>query len=254
MVDHPPSESAAPPGGRDFGDGAVEAAPIVASVVLYGVLFGTLAAQAGLSPLEVAAMSGLVFSGAAQFVAVELWSDPVAIGTLTLAALLVGMRHTLMSAALAPALARTSSRRAHVALFFMVDEGWALSMRRVAAGRFSLVFYAGLCVPLYLGWLASTVAGALLGGLVVDPTRFGLDVVFTAVFIVLIVGLWRGRGDLLPWAVSAVAAVVCNALLPGTWYIFVGGVAGVVTAIATWRPDHGSRPGHGARPVREPRP
>ncbi len=236
MADHSQNAAAAPTA-ADFIAGSVQAAPIVVSVLLYGALFGALAAQAGLSPLEVALMSGLVFTGAAQFVAIELWSNPVAIGTVTVATLLVGMRHTLMSAALAPALARTSSGRAHASLFFMVDEAWALSMRRVAEGRFNLGFYAGLCGSLYVAWLTSTTTGALLGGFVADPTRFGLDVVFTAVFIVLIAGLWRGRGDLLPWVVSGVTAVICEALVPGTWYIFVGGVAGIATAIVTWRPD-----------------
>ncbi|MDJ0948237.1 MAG: AzlC family ABC transporter permease [Alphaproteobacteria bacterium] len=222
----------------DFFAGMALASPIVVSVLLYGALFGALAAQAGLSPLEVALMSALVFSGAAQFVAVDLWSNPVAIGTVTLATLLVGMRHTLMGAALAPVFSHLSPLRAYGALFFMVDEAWALSVRRSAEGRFSMAFYAGVCAPLYVSWLASTVTGALLGGLVADPTRYGLDVVFTAVFIVLILGLWRGRSDLLPWGVSAAAAVACHALVPGSWYIFVGGVAGIVTAVVTWRPDH----------------
>lgn len=222
----------------DFLAGAAQVSPIVVSVVLYGLLFGALAGQAGLSPLEVVLMSGLVFSGAAQFVAVDLWSSPVAVGTVAAATLLVGSRHVLMGATLAPGLSGIPAARAYGALFFMVDEAWALSLRRVGEGRFSLAFYAGLCAPLYLTWLATTGIGAAAGTLFArDPARYGVDVVFTAVFVVLLAGLWKGKANLLPWTASAAAAIASERLMPGAWYIFVGGVAGVAAAALTWRPS-----------------
>ena len=126
------------------------------------------------------------------------------------------------------------TRRAYAALFFMVDEAWAMSLRRSGQGRFTIGYYAGLCGTLYLSWLATTFAGALLGGLVVDPARYGFDVVFTAIFVVLIVGLWKGKRDLPSWAASALVAVACHRWLPGNWYIFLGGAAGMLTAVLLW--------------------
>jgi len=116
----------------------------------------------------------------------------------------------------------------------MVDEAWALSLRRVGQGRFTTSFYAGLCGFLYVSWLTTTLVGALLGRLVADPARYGFDVVFTAIFVVLIVGLWQGKRDLPSWAASALAAVACHHWVPGNWYIFVGGAAGMLTAILLW--------------------
>ena len=54
----------------------------------------------------------------------------------------------------------------------------------------------------------------------------GLDFGFTAVFLALVAGLWRGRSDLLPWAVAAAVAVAGHLLLPGQWYVLLGGLAG----------------------------
>jgi 4-azaleucine resistance transporter AzlC len=214
--------------------GASQAMPVVAGVLVFGTVWGALAVQAGLSPAEVVLMSGLVFSGAAQFVAIELWSSPVAVGTIAFAALLVGLRHVLMSASIEPIMRGVPPRRAYAALFFMVDEGWAMSLRRAGQGRFTLSYYMGLCGMLYLSWLTTTLAGALLGGLVADPARYGFDVVFTAIFVVLIVGLWQGKRDLPSWAASALAAVACHRWVPGNWYIFVGGAAGMLTAVLLW--------------------
>ncbi|HUT50352.1 MAG TPA: AzlC family ABC transporter permease [Alphaproteobacteria bacterium] len=216
--------------------GAGQALPVVAGVAIFGTVWGALAVQAGLSPLEVALMSGLVFSGAAQFVAIELWSSPVAVGTIAFASLLVGLRHVLMGASIEPVLRSVRPRHAYLALFFMVDEAWAMSLRRAGQGKFGIQFYIGLCGLLYLSWLTTTVAGALLGGLVADPARYGFDVVFTAVFVVLIVGLWQGKRDIAPWAASAVAAIACHRWVPGNWYIFAGGAAGLLTAVLLWSP------------------
>ena len=101
-------------------------------LVPFALVLGALAAAKGLSPLEVMLMSGLVFAGGSQFVAVELWRDPAPLGVLALMALLVNSRHLLMGAALAP---RTPHwyGRAWPALFFMADEVWALALRRAGS-------------------------------------------------------------------------------------------------------------------------
>ena len=92
-------------------EGLVAILPVVVSVAAYGLLFGTLAAQQGLSPLETFLMSAMVFAGGSQFVALDLWTTPAAIWTLTMAALMVNLRHVLMGASLAPALANWPRRR-----------------------------------------------------------------------------------------------------------------------------------------------
>ena len=47
--------------------------PIAVSVFAYGSVFGVLARQTGMSLLEAASMSGLVFAGSAQFIVLDLW-------------------------------------------------------------------------------------------------------------------------------------------------------------------------------------
>src|SRR6185437_3638438 len=53
--------------------GARRVIPIAVSDCVYGLVFGVLAHQAGLSLLEAALMSGLVVAGSAQLVALGLW-------------------------------------------------------------------------------------------------------------------------------------------------------------------------------------
>jgi len=217
---------------REFALGAVHALPIVAGAVPFGFLLGSLAAKAGLSPLEMGLMSALVFAGSSQFVAVELWSRDAAGFAVVGSILLVNLRHLLMGATLAPRLEGKPPLRVGAALFLMADEVWALALRRGEALTFAYWFGVGL--TLYVAWLASTVAGTLAGALIADPAAWGLDFTFIAVFLCLLAGFWTGVGSLPPWLASAIAALGVHALMPGgPWHILAGAVAG--GAVAAWR-------------------
>jgi predicted branched-subunit amino acid permease len=104
-------------------------------------------------------------------------------------------------------------------------------MGEFAKGKSNAAFLLGSGLVLYVAWVGSTVVGRMLGDVVHDPARFGLDFAFTAVFLSLLVGLWKGKSDLLPWVVAAIVAVAAAHVLPGKWYILLGGLAGSVAGV-----------------------
>ncbi|MNW06149.1 hypothetical protein D3C71_2025030 [compost metagenome] len=63
----------------------------------------------------------------------------------------------------------------------------------------------------------------------------GLDFAFPAVFIVLVMGFWKGRETGVVLAASAAAAVLTHQFLPGVWYIAAGAAAGVAVALLAGR-------------------
>jgi predicted branched-subunit amino acid permease len=51
------------------------------------------------------------------------------------------------------------------------------------------------------------------------------------VFVAFLVTIWRGRVDLLPWAVAGGVALVISRLLPGTsWHVVGGALVGSLVA------------------------
>ena len=211
--------------------GARKCVPIAVSGSAIGLVFGTLAGQAGLAAGEAALMSALVFSGAAQFVVVGLWGSPLPVATIVLTTLVVGLRHLLMGAALGPAFSKLPRLKAYGSVFFMADENWALTMGEFAKGRRDGGFLLGGGLLMFVAWTGSTLIGGLFGSVVEHPARWGLDFAFTAVFLALISGMWKGRSDLLPWTVAAVVAVAAYQWLPGQWYILLGGLAGSLAGV-----------------------
>ena len=73
--------------------------------------------------------------------------------------------------------------------------------------------------------------GHRLGAVVQNPEAYGLDFVFVAVFTALITTLWRGKSDLAPWLVAAGLALLVQWVLPGKWYIVIGGIGGALVPV-----------------------
>ena len=206
--------------------GARRALPIATGIFAYGLVFGVLARQTGLSLAESMMMSGVVYAGASQFTALGLWQWPVPIVAIAITTLVVNLRHLMMSASLYPWLANLRRPKVYAMLFFLTAESWALTVGELSRGGRNVAFLVGAALTLFATWQSATVVGYLLGNAIPDPARWGLDFAFSAVFVVLLVGLWRGKRDLLPWLVAGVVAVVTARLLPGNWYIVLGGLAG----------------------------
>ena len=213
-------------------EGAKRCLPIEVAGFAIGLVFGVLAGQAGLSVAETVLMSALVFSGATQFVVLGLWAAPLPVAAIVLTTLVVNLRYLLMGATLASWFSGLSRLKAYGSVFFLADENWALAVGERAKGRRDAAFLLGGGLAMMAPWVVSTFVGRTVGGALEDPARWGLDFAFTAVFLALLAGLWRGRSDLLPWVVAAAVAVAGYLLLPGQWYVLLGGLAGSLVGAA----------------------
>ncbi|MGJ8528162.1 AzlC family ABC transporter permease [Maritalea sp.] len=216
----------------DFNEGIRAIAPLVIAAFPIALVFGALAAQKGLTPFETMLMSGVVFAGGSQFVAIDFWATPVPWIAITISALLVNIRHILMSASLGSKTRQMGFGKQLIAFGFLADEVWALSEHRARKEGTSFAFMMGLALPFYVNWVVTTGVGASLGTMLadLDPAKWGLDFAFPAIFIGLIMGFWQGNKTGMILAASGLSAIACKAYVPGAWYIAAGAVAGVVVA------------------------
>ncbi|HUG62293.1 MAG TPA: AzlC family ABC transporter permease [Methylomirabilota bacterium] len=212
--------------------------PAVIAMIPFALILGQQAASKGLTPLEVLAMSSIVFAGSAQMLAISLWTEPAPIAALTLSALLVNLRHVLMGASIASKMAPFDRWRAPAA-FLMTDEHWAVAERRALGRPLTLAFWLGSSVFLFLAWQAVTVLGAVFGSFIRDPERYGFDFAFPAMFIALALGFWKGWRTAPVMAASGLVATAVHATAPGAWYIIAGALAGIAVAVAL---DTGAKP------------
>lgn len=212
-----------------FAEGARLVLPIVPGMVLFGMAFGALAAQRGLSLLETVLMSGVVYAGASQFVALEMWPEITTLGGIAVMALVtatVNMRFILMAASLRPWFGTLPRWQSYPALFTITDPGWLIAMNYHAKGGRDAAILVGGGLTFWALWAASAAPGYLLGALVSDQKAFGFDVIMPAFFIVMLVPLWRGARRAIPWAVAGGVALLVATFVPGWWFIIAGSLAG----------------------------
>ncbi len=205
-----------------------EAAGIVVSAAGFGFVYGLAANKAGFSPLEAMAMSTFVFAGAAQFAAVGYVAGGLAWPGVLLLTALLNARHLLYSAALAPWIRDRPFVERAVVAHLLTDEAFALTMghfRRLGRADMWGYWVAGIGAT-FIPWNLATLAGVLVGGSIVEPRQFGIDVIFPAAMVGLAVGLISGRREIVA-AVSGAAVGVVVALLAGPPVgIIAGGLVG----------------------------
>lgn len=226
--------------------GFTQAQGLVPGVLVWGMAYGLLANQAGLSSLEAVLMSAFVYSGTAQLAALTFLSSgpTLTIGALLAmigAVLLLNARYLLYGAALRPWLGGAPTVPVYGSLFVMGDTSWALAMKAHAAGERDGAFVFGAGCAMYLPWTLGTLAGSLGGALVPNPAVLGLDFFLVAFAAAMAAGMvsktWAGlRDDVAVGIVALVVAVATDRLAPGGFAIIAAGLAGGAVAWARFKP------------------
>ena len=167
--------------------GMMQAMPIVMGYIPVGFAYGVLSQKAGLSPVNGALMSLLVYAGAAQFIAVSLIMAQTPPMTILLTTFIVNLRHLMMASAIAPHLQKWRKRELAAFGFELTDETFALHSTRFPSGvpPKSEIFATNLTSQ--TAWVAGSCLGVLAGGLISDVKPYGLDYALTALFIALVV-------------------------------------------------------------------
>lgn len=221
---------------REARDGLSDISPALVACIPIGLLYGALSAGKGLSLAETVLMSMAVFAGGAQFAAVEIWRTPAPIAVLAFSTLLINLRHVLMSASLAPKTGAWRPWQRFLGFYVLADENWAMAERRSAQRVLTPAYFFGAILPFYCGWVIFSGLGAVAGSFLGDPKRIGADFAFTALFIGLVAGFWKGRSTAITVVASAVASAGAYWLFGPPWHVASGAVAGIVAAALTWKP------------------
>jgi predicted branched-subunit amino acid permease len=195
---------------RRFGPGARAGAPYAVAAALVAISFGVLA-EPVFGAVESVAFSAIVFAGSSQFAALAVIADGGAAGTAIVAGILLNARFLAMGIAFGPSttggwLARVLQGQA------VVDASWALANR--GGGRFDRDFLLGATALAYPAWTLGTLAGVLIGDRLGSPEDLGLDALFPAFFLGLLVEEGRSRAGLITAVVGAAIALALTPLTP----------------------------------------
>lgn len=213
-----------------FWKGFRDGAPFLLVSGPFGLLFGVLAAEAGLDVIEAITFSLAVFAGSAQFTALQLMQEQAPTLIVLISAMAVNLRVAMYSASLTPYLGAAPMWQRAFAAYFTVDQSYALSIVQfetepgmTVPQRMAYFFGTnGLVAP---GWMIATVVGALVGTRI--PDTWALDFVLPIAFLAMIGPMLRTPAHI----ISALVAIVTALLAAGLPYnlgLIVAGLAGMM--------------------------
>lgn len=207
--------------------GARKVAPIAVAAAAFGVSFGILARDAGMGVVAPLIFSLTTFAGSAQFAVASVLGSGGAVITAIVTAVLLNLRYLAVGMSVAPAL-RGSRMRRLLESQLAVDESWAVSQ---VGGRVNRDRLVGAGLVLFGVWFAGTVVGVFGGSALGDPADYGLDAMFPALFLALLVGQVHDRRSRVAAISGALIALVLTPVLPAGVPIVIA-VAGAALALA----------------------
>ncbi|MGH8923875.1 MAG: AzlC family ABC transporter permease [Acidimicrobiia bacterium] len=210
--------------------------PLVPPLIVFGLVYGALAARVGFSPVMAALSSLLIVSGSAQLAMVGL--IPFGAGPVLAATTGLALRHVPMAIHLSDLFGPLSVwRRLHLA-WILVDESYGLTVAAAEKAVPDLVAYKTASdVTLYSFWVITTFLGATLGSQL-DPARYGLEAVIPLVFLGLAAAIIRGWRRWLAAGLALVTTAAAVVWLPTAWQVTAAAL--VAAALATAVPERSS--------------
>lgn len=213
---------------RNFIEGLRAEFPILIGVFPFGLIYGALAVNSGLSTATAQWMSSIVFAGSAQFITAQLFSKdtPALVMILTIA--VVNLRHMLYSASLAPYLKDLSMRWKILLSYLLTDEAYAPSIlhyEKEGLATYKHWFLFGTGISLWLNWQISTAIGVFLGASI--PETLSLDFALPLTFIAMIVPVMK-KPQLIAAALSAGATALLAYSLPYKLGLILAALVGIL--------------------------
>jgi len=213
---------------KTFWDGARAEFPLLIGVFPFGMIYGALALNAGLSTLASQMMSSMVFAGSAQFITAKLVADSAPALVIILTIAVVNLRHMLYSASLAPYLKNLSLKWKVLLSYLLTDEAYApsiLKYEETGIKPFSHWFLLGAGFSLWFTWQVSTAFGIFLGAAI--PENWPLDFALPLTFIAMVVPALKNR-PMVAAAVSAGLVAVLAYSLPFKLGLILAALTGIV--------------------------
>jgi 4-azaleucine resistance transporter AzlC len=198
---------------KTFWAGVQAEIPLLIGVFPFGLIYGALALNAGLSNSAAQMMSSIVFAGSAQFITAQLVHESAPGFVIVLTIAVVNLRHMLYSASLAPYLATLSTRWKALLSYLLTDEAYAptiLNYEKEGITPHAHWFLLGAGCSLWITWQISTALGIFLGAAI--PEAWSLDFALPLTFIAMVVPVLKQRAAIAAALSAGVVALITFAL------------------------------------------
>ena len=214
-------------GKQEFIAGVFEELPLQLGVAPFGLVFGILGTESGLSPIQTICLSLILFGGASQIVFAQLIAAATPFGIILSSVTMINLRHLLYGLSMASYLRILPVYWRVLLAYLLTDEAYAVTINRLCnapAGPYQHYHLLGTGLLLWVCWQITTITGVVFGATI--PPEWSLEFVIPLTFIAIVVPILRRRADFVACAVAAIIAVAGQPLPWKSWIILaaLGGI------------------------------
>lgn len=220
---------------QEFNAGIIEELPLQIGIIPFGLVFGILGVESGLSPVQTICLSVILFGGASQIVFAQLVASGTPFGIILASVTTINLRHTLYGLSMAVYLRELPLSWRLGLAYLLTDEAYAVSVRRFSQQSPSPYMHfhlLGTGLTLHLFWQASTISGVVIGQTLPDTLSLGFVIPLT--FIAILAPVVKRPAEMVA-ACCATAVVFASYHLPWNLWLILAALAGIVGGLATER-------------------
>ncbi len=195
--------------------------PVIFGFIPVGIAYGIMAEQAGLLAGETVAMSVFVFAGASQMMAVGMYGQGAGLASMILAALILNLRHLIMSTCVMNRMKPCGTGFKLLAAFGVTDESFALFTTEQES-RATPWYFLGLITVTYTSWVTGSFLGAIAATLLPSILSASLGIALYAMFIGLMIpGVKQNLRLGLLVVLTAVVNSALSQVIPFSWALIL---------------------------------
>ncbi|RCX10530.1 4-azaleucine resistance transporter AzlC [Anaerobacterium chartisolvens] len=215
---------------ENFTTGIMASIPIAIGYIPISVTFGIVSSQSGISLLQAAFMSFMVFAGASQFMAVNMISGGSGWAEVVLATLVLNFRHLIMSTSLMNNLRDVPAKWKSLLCFGITDETFSLMYMEQEQKpwlKSSPDFAAGVIFTAYASWVAGTILGGAFADIIPASISASMSISLYSMFIGLLVpAIHKTPRVVIIVASSMIINAILGQFISGGWAIVLATLLG----------------------------
>ena len=214
-----------------FFKGITDVSPLMIPVVPFGIIFGVLAIDLGLTPITTIAMSIIIFGGASQIIFLQLFSAGASSLVILSSVGAVNSRHLLYGAVVSEHVSDLKLIWKIVISYFLIDQAFARSNEYFKKNDDKNKYFhlIGGGVTCWVIWQSTTFLGIILGSTI--PEKLGLSFAVPLTFLALLVNDFRKIVNVIVILTSGLVATLGYNHIPYKAYVIVAGLAGLIVAV-----------------------
>lgn len=218
-----------------FRRGFVDALPFIVSNGVAGMVMGVAYRGIGVGFIPAVLFSLVVYSATAQAVTLGMLASAAQTAPMMLVCIATNARYLVMGAHLYQLFGKLPKRTMLPILFLLADASWLMTAADARRNDADAGYLLGASVPMALGWMGGTAIGYALPLAPGGPLAVAAALLPAAFVVTLLPTQWRGKRSILPWLLSAAAAIVVYRTMTPDWAMLIGGAIG--TCLSMMRGD-----------------